>query len=543
MAPKRSAASSAKVTEAGGNKVKQEPDTSKDAFSSAIEALNVAGPHLKGKSKADEQCLLSEQHSGEVYEDYDCMLNQTNIENNSNKFYVIQVLNTGACYYCWTKWGRVGEIGQSKLSVPYASPDKAIKDFEKKFTDKTKNSWKERDNFVSRPGKYTLIKVDGGQDAEHALVWLLQVDNVEGKIVKGTQNILPCTLNNPTQKLIHLIFSNDMFKKAMECMDLDIKKIPLGKLSKLQITKGFKVLEEIEGAMNASQTSRAKLEELSSKFFTIIPHIFGRKRPPVIDSSEIIEKKKEMLLVLADIEIAQDLKAETEKTQELMEVEKVPHSLDQNYLSLNCKLCLLERETQEFKVIEKYLKATVHSHSQPKIIDVWEVESETEAERFRENDNLGNRRLLWHGTNLAMVAVILKGGLYSHFMPQSGGCAGRGIYFASEISNSSNYMHTSEGIEVMFLNEVVLGKEHTNTKDDSSLMKAPDGYDSVVARGQVEPDPSKDIFLTLDGKQVAVSQGKPTKQPQYKDSYFCNSEDLVYKGNQCRIRYLLELKF
>uniref|UniRef100_A0A8C8F807 Poly [ADP-ribose] polymerase n=1 Tax=Oncorhynchus tshawytscha TaxID=74940 RepID=A0A8C8F807_ONCTS len=532
MAPKRSAASSAKVTEAGGNKVKQEPDTSKDAFSSAIEALNVAGPHLKGKSKADEQCLLSEQHSGEVYEDYDCMLNQTNIENNSNKFYVIQVLNTGACYYfCYTF------LCQSKLSVPYASPDKAIKDFEKKFTDKTKNSWKERDNFVSRPGKYTLIKVDGGQDAE------VKVDNVEGKIVKGTQNILPCTLNNPTQKLIHLIFSNDMFKKAMECMDLDIKKIPLGKLSKLQITKGFKVLEEIEGAMNASQTSRAKLEELSSKFFTIIPHIFGRKRPPVIDSSEIIEKKKEMLLVLADIEIAQDLKAETEKTQELMEVEKVPHSLDQNYLSLNCKLCLLERETQEFKVIEKYLKATVHSHSQPKIIDVWEVESETEAERFRENDNLGNRRLLWHGTNLAMVAVILKGGLYSHFMPQSGGCAGRGIYFASEISNSSNYMHTSEGIEVMFLNEVVLGKEHTNTKDDSSLMKAPDGYDSVVARGQVEPDPSKDIFLTLDGKQVAVSQGKPTKQPQYKDSYFCNSEDLVYKGNQCRIRYLLELKF
>ena len=40
---------------------------------------------------------------------------------------------------------------------------------------------------------------------------------------------------------------------------------------------------------------------------------------------------------------------------------------------------------------------------------------------------------------------------------------------------------------MMFLNEVVLGKEHTITKDDSSLMKAPDGYDSVVARGKVEP--------------------------------------------------------
>ncbi|CAB1353819.1 unnamed protein product, partial [Coregonus sp. 'balchen'] len=398
-----------------------------------------------------------------------------------------------------------GETGQSNLSDHSVSPDKAIKDFEKKFKDKTKNSWKERDNFVSHPWKYTLIEVDGDQDKE------VKVDNVDGKIVKGPKNILPCTLNNPTQKLIHLIFSNDMFKEAMECMDLDIKKIPLGKLSTLQIAKGFEVLEEIEGAMNASRTSMTKLEEHSSKFFTTIPHNFGRTRPPVIDSSEIIEKKKELLLVLADIEIAQNLKAETEKTQELMEVEKVPHSLDQNYLSLNCKLCLLDRETQEFKVIEKYLKATAHSHSQPKIIDVWEVESETEAERFRENDSLENRRLLWHGTNVAVVAAILKGGLHN--------------------------------TRVMFLNEVVLGKEHTITKDDNSLRKAPAGYDSVVARGQVEPDPSKDIFLTLDSKQVAVPQGKPTKQPQYKDSYFCNSEYLVYKENQCRIRYLLELKF
>ncbi|KAK6321317.1 hypothetical protein J4Q44_G00082930 [Coregonus suidteri] len=288
MAPKRRAASSTKANKAGGKKVKQEPDTPKDAFTSAKEALKAAGPEVKGKRKADEHCLLSEQHSGRVYEDYDCMLNQTNIGNNNNKFYVIQVLHIDASYYCWTRWGRVGETGQSNLSDPSDSPDKAIKDFEKKFKDKTKNSWKERDNFVSHPGKYTLIDVDGDQDAE------VKVDSVDGMIVKGPRNILPCTLDKPTQELIQLIFSNDMFKEAMECMNLDIKKMPLGKLSKLQIAKGFEVLEEIEGAMNAS---RPKLEELSSKFFTTIPHNFGRTRPPVINTSGIVEQKKEMLLV------------------------------------------------------------------------------------------------------------------------------------------------------------------------------------------------------------------------------------------------------
>ena len=76
----------------------------------------------------------------------------------------------------------------------------------------------------------------------------------------------------------------------------DIKKMPLGKLSKVQIAKGFEVLEEIEAAMNR-KCKRTVLEELSSKFFTTIPHNFGRNRPPTIDDKEIVEKKKEMLMV------------------------------------------------------------------------------------------------------------------------------------------------------------------------------------------------------------------------------------------------------
>lgn len=48
-------------------------------------------------------------------------------------------------------------------------------------------------------------------------------------------------------------------------------------------------------------------------------------------------------------------------------------------------------------------------------------------------------------------------------------------------------MRTSKNTGVMFLNEVALGKEYTITQDDPSLREAPEGYDSVVARGIVEP--------------------------------------------------------
>lgn len=45
--------------------------------------------------------------SHQVYEDYGCMLNQTNIGHNNNKFYVIQVVQENKRFYSWNRWGRV----------------------------------------------------------------------------------------------------------------------------------------------------------------------------------------------------------------------------------------------------------------------------------------------------------------------------------------------------------------------------------------------------------------------------------------------------
>ncbi|XP_066521465.1 protein mono-ADP-ribosyltransferase PARP3 [Hoplias malabaricus] len=523
MPPKKRAAPAAK---ARGKKMKEEPKTPvKDKFTSAKEALKATGPQTCSKRKPDSFCSLS---NAEVHEDYDCMLNQTNIGHNNNKFYVIQVIVQGGKYYCWTRWGRVGESGQNNLAGP-SNADTAIKNFEKKFKDKTKNTWSDRENFVSHSGKYTLIEVDGDQDAE------VKADVVDCGAVTE-KNILPCTLDNTTQRLIKFIFNNDMFKEAMKDMNLDIKKMPLGKLSKHQIAKGFEALEEIEDAIN-KKCNENKLAELTSKFFTIIPHNFGRTRPPVINDSSILQSKKEMLLVLADIEVAQSLKAESEKAKEEM-VETVPHPADQDYQSLKCNLTLLDKKSKEYKIIEKYLNSTARGLI---LVDVWTVDRENEAARFHENDHLENRKLLWHGTNVAVVAAILKSGL--RIMPHSGGRVGRGIYFASENEKSACYVRPSNNIGIMFLNEVALGREHTITVDDCNLREAPNGYDSVVARGKREPDPSKDVFIELDGKKVTVPQGKAIDQPQYQNSNFYNSEYLIYKESQCRIRYLLELRF
>jgi poly [ADP-ribose] polymerase len=55
-------------------------------------------------------------------------------------------------------------------------------------------------------------------------------------------------------------------------------------------------------------------------------------------------------------------------------------------------------------------------------------------------------------------------------------------------------------------------------------------------------DPKEDTSLELDGKKVVVPQGKAIRTT-YTSSSFSQSEYLVYKESQNRIRYLLKMKF
>jgi poly [ADP-ribose] polymerase len=50
--------------------------------------------------------------------------------------------------------------------------------------------------------------------------------------------------------------------------------------------------------------------------------------------------------------------------------------------------------------------------------EAFKVNRHGEDKRFAAHDDIDNRRLLWHGTNVAVVAAILGSGL--RIMPHSG---------------------------------------------------------------------------------------------------------------------------
>mmetsp|Transcript_13919 Transcript_13919/g.21067 ORF Transcript_13919/g.21067 Transcript_13919/m.21067 type:complete len:489 (+) Transcript_13919:21-1487(+) len=480
--------------------------------------------------KVDPMCSAS----GSIHEDYICMLNQTNIAQNNNKFYKIQLIDTGSGFCVFIHYGRVGEAGRTGHYY-FGDAAKGIAEFKKKFKSKTGNNWDDRENFKPKARKYDLVDMAEDDDDVDELEEALQSISDKSP-AKKKKKTLPCTLDARTKKLMDLIFDQDMFKTTMAKFDLDVKKMPLGKLSEKQIQKGNDVLDDIEAVLKKEATG--SLSSLSSRFYSVIPHAFGRRVPPSISSEELLQKKRDMLAVLGDIVIAQSLKKEQETITETQTVEEVEHPTDIQYKTLGCTVTPVDKKSDIWKMIETYVEKTGPSGSQ--IQDIFELDRSGSAERFAAHDDLQHRKLLWHGTNVAVVCAILKTGL--RIMPHSGGRVGKGIYMASEMSKSYGYTSGANGSACMFLAEGALGKEHSITMDDHRLVKAPKGYDSIVARGHTEPDPKKDTTIELDGHTIIVPQGAPISQKKYANSNFSQSEYLVYKESQVRLRYLIKIK-
>lgn len=105
----------AKKAKKDTKKAKAEPEPEPEsAFSKAVATLKSVPDGAAAKKKKTRTPKVDSHVPGAsryvVEQDYDCMLNQTNIGHNNNKYYVIQLLKAtgfGTVYSVWTRWGRV----------------------------------------------------------------------------------------------------------------------------------------------------------------------------------------------------------------------------------------------------------------------------------------------------------------------------------------------------------------------------------------------------------------------------------------------------
>ena len=73
-----------------------------------------------------------------------------------------------------------------------------------------------------------------------------------------------------------------------------MKKMPLGKLFKRQMRDAYKVLSELLPEIQGAKNS-AKIMDASNCFYTLIPHDFGMKKPPLLDNEEVIKLKAQLV--------------------------------------------------------------------------------------------------------------------------------------------------------------------------------------------------------------------------------------------------------
>ncbi|MBA0831950.1 hypothetical protein Goarm_016375, partial [Gossypium armourianum] len=485
---------------------------------------------------------------------YDAMLNQTNVGQNNNKFFVIQLLESddSKTYMVHNRWGRVGVKGQIKLHGPFTSRQAAIDEFQTKFFNKTKNYWYNRKDFVCHPKCYSLLEMDYDEKEKESDV-KRKANSSIGAQLRETK------LEQRVAKFISIICNISMMKQQMMEIGYNADKLPLGKLSKSTILKGYDVLKKIADVID--QSNRSKLEQLSSEFYTVIPHDFGFRKmresssssPPltipnnnittdtelyvagdfVIDTPQKLKKKLEMVEALGEIEVASKLLMDD------ITMEEDP--LYYRYQQLHCELFPLDNDTEEFAMIVKYIQNThaqTHSNYTVDVVQIFAVTRDGESERFKKFSGTKNRMLLWHGSRLTNWTGILSQGLRiaPPEAPATGYMFGKGVYFADMFSKSANYCYTNSAFTtgVLLLCEVALGDMAELLQAKSDADKLPDGKLSTKGVGATAPDPSEAQSLD-DG--VVVPLGKPKEQKR-KGALLYN-EYIVYNVDQIRMRYLI----
>jgi poly [ADP-ribose] polymerase len=376
----------------------------------------------------------------------------------------------------------------------------ALKNFEKKFKDKSGLKWADRGE-EPKAGKYAYVERSYNPDSDEEDDDADADAGADGDEKDATKPPpAECTLEPPVQNLMKLIFNQSYFDATMSDLNYDANKLPLGKLSKGTIARGFQALKDLSVLLDETDAgSIAEVERLSNLFYSVIPHAFGRNRPPIIRNNDSLKKEIELLESLSDMKEAAAMLKNNLKDDGGI------HQLDRQFNGLNMnEMSPIDRSTKEFTELEDYLnnsKGATH-HLSYNVEDIFRIERQGELDRFEKSEYskvASNRRLLWHGSRVTNFGGILGQGLRiaPPEAPVSGYMFGKGIYLADMSSKSANYCcsYSSGGTALLLLCEAELGNPMYELTD-SSYTAGEDakakGLHSTWGKGMTGPSKWKD---------------------------------------------------
>ena len=509
--PKRKQNKKQKKEEDDESSEEQEPQQIQTVISKGDTVVDINFPNASSYHVvADTQRAFNGKH-------FSSTLNKSDLVHNNNKFYIIQLLqndkNQNDIKF-YTRWGRVGVVGQDKIER-CLSLETGIRLFQKKYFEKTR-------------GGYEEIIIDYSEDKK------------EEKSSKKSSAQKPkkskSLLSKPLEDFIKLIYNTNIMNTQMKEIGYDNNKLPLGKLARETLKEGYNILKQIEKELSSKSPNHNNLLLYSSQFYSKIPHNFGYQKMVnfIINTKEKLKAKVELIDSLSDITIATKIIDEGEKVND--DENKLLYSY---YQKLHCKIRPMDSTEKIYSILEKYLTVKSKSYAYKKLtlLEAFEIEREGEKERF--NTKIGNRILLWHGTRITNYVGILSQGLRiaPPEAPSSGYLFGKGLYFADMAAKSSCYCYPMNNIGLIILAEVALGKMDERKETDSSLPSTlKKGCNSAHGIGRCKPGGGeyieKDLFVPNGQEEIEINANNL--------SY---NEFIVYNVNQVKLKYVLKIKF
>lgn len=385
-------------------------------------------------------------------------LNFTDIVNNNNKFYNLEIVKSSDnSFYLYTVYGRVGASGAKEYRA-CSTPSQAEKEAESIIKSKNKKGYVE----------VKLAKADVGSEFGKAKVdTSVTVESLKKAGVKVQEEPQAVSkLHTEVQDLVRTWFG--VTQEFIE-LNLDTKKCPLGQLSLDQIDKAKQILEEARNIVSSKKPDVQELNKLTSSYYSNIPHVLPHTINADLlrfDDNPKIDKAFDILDVFAD---AKNVQAVISKKS----------AVDSQYATLKADLEFIEPQDPTWKWIDKMVHDTrAYNHQalgKIKVHKIFRLKRNNEDSSFIENaqriaKECGKSQLSetyaklvatrpdvpkalqdiyqkanvgpgWHGTRRAnMIGITTKGLLIRPSgVAHAGSMYGDGIYWATNSTKSINY--------------------------------------------------------------------------------------------------------
>ena len=436
------------------------------------------------------------------------VLQVTDIKNNNNKYYAIEVHSGKGKFRVFTHYGRTDDLDSNPNAGVrenrYCDSQTAAEAlYDKIYREKTnpRKGYKELSLASSKIGSHKSVGQSTGVIDDKTLKKLADKD-----IKPAVKPII--TIPTEIQELVSYLYSeatNALISTVNASITANGIETPLGVLTIGQIDKGQAVLDQIATVLGKKKKDTDELQQLSGDFYTLIPHKFGRSRDAaiaaVIDDGNKVSDKNDTL------QLMRDMLNVNGKTNVLVNPE-----VEGKYQALKCSIDPVSAGKRK-EIADFVEKSVVRSYTKVKVKNVWQICRNDEHAVY--DKKIGNDKLLLHGSSAKnWVGILSRGILLPKVVVTLGvqrtdaGWLGSGIYFGNAACTASGYARPGKkGTSFMTVAQVALGKIKEYNKITYGLSSPPAGYDSCHG---------------VRGTQ------------------FADDEFVIYKQNQQKMEYLVE---